>query len=390
VKEKSDIELVTLARSGDKPAFGELVWRYQLLALSIAIKLVGNEDSARDLVQEALLQAWLLLDKLKSPGRFKNWLCGIVVNLGRSYIRDRKTNLLSWEALTGGQQFASCRYTEDISSPAESAEEHEFQNALLGAVKALPSGERAAILAFYYEQLSLQEIAAISGIPAGTLKVRLCRARKKLKARLLSQYSEILPYSQRRKMMVKVTIADVVKKEFKDEEGRSYTDYVVVLNEATGSRAVPVWIGPFEGQAIAMGLTGRQLPRPLTYNFFAALLSAVNAKVEQVRIEALKGDTFYAVVRVSCGKLIQEIDARPSDALALALRTASPIFMSEEVLQQAGIDTEKKVNSEPGCVKDIIKEIESLQSKSRAAGLKLSQAEVKKRNREIVQAVLGG
>jgi RNA polymerase sigma factor (sigma-70 family) len=387
VEEKTDTELVALTLGRDKNAFGELVLRYQILAQSIARHLVGNEDTARDLVQEAMLQAFLFLGKLKNPERFKSWLCGIVVNVCRSYIRDNETNLLSLESLTGGQQFTCLPYSEEINSPAETAEEHEFQNALLQAVKELSSDDREAILFFYYDQLSLQEIGAIANIPISTVKVRLFRARKKLKEKLLSQYSEIIPYRERRNAMVKVTIADVVKKDWKDNEGRPYTDYAVVLNEEKGNRALAIWVGPFEGRSIAMGLTDFQFHRPLTFYFMSNLLSAINTKVDQVRIETLKDNTFYAVVRVSCGKIIKEIDARPSDALALALRTESPIFASEEVLQLAGIDMGKKAISNPAGAKDIMKEFESLQSQRQSVGLKFSQEEAAKRNKEMVEAV---
>ena len=189
--------------------------------------------------------------------------------------------------------------------------------------------------------------------------------------------------------MRKVTIADVVKKDCVDKAGRTYTDYAVVLFNETGKRALPIWVGPAEGYSIAMGLTDFQFIRPMTFYFFANLLSAINVKIDQVRIESLKGNTFYAVVRVSCGKIMKEIDARPSDALALAVRTGSPIFASEDVLQAAGIDIGKKVTSEAGGAKDIIKEFENILSQRRAVGLKLSKQEVENRNKELVKAVFG-
>jgi RNA polymerase sigma factor (sigma-70 family) len=389
VEEKTDIELVNLALGRDKNAFGELVRRYQSLAQGIAKRLIGNEDGARDLVQEAMLQAFLVLDQLKNPARFKSWLCGIVFNVCRSYLRDRETSLLSLESLTGGRQFTGFPYAEEITGPVETAEEHEFQKALLQAVQELSPEDRDAILHFYYHQLSLQEIGAINGMPAGTVKVRLFRARKKLKEKLLSRYPEIIPCRERRKIMIKVTIVDVVKKEYLDQEGRSNINYVVVLNDEKGNRALPIWVGPVEGQSIAVGLTDFQLPRPMTFNFFANLLSAINAKVDHIRIETLKDTTFYAVVRVSCGKKIKEIDARPSDALALAVRTDSPIFASEEVLDLAGIDIGKNVTSGPGGAKLITREFESLQSQRQALGLKLSEEAVENQIKELMKSVFG-
>lgn len=94
--EKTDAELVALARSGDKDAFGQLIERYQLLVKRIAIGMVANDDIAQDLVQEAMLQAYLSLNHLQEDGRFKNWLYGIVLNVCRSYIRDQKAVFFLW------------------------------------------------------------------------------------------------------------------------------------------------------------------------------------------------------------------------------------------------------------------------------------------------------
>jgi RNA polymerase sigma factor (sigma-70 family) len=389
VEEKTDIQLVTLALGHDKNAFGELVRRYQSLAQGIARRLVGNEDSARDLVQESMLQAFLLLDRLKNRERFKSWLCGIVLNVCRNYLRDRKTHFFSLESLTGGQQFSSVPFGEGTASPIETAEEREIQNIVLQAVKELSADDQKAILSFYYSQLSLREIGAIYGVPVGTIKVRMFRARKKLKEKLLSLYPEIIPQEQRRKTMIKVTISDVVKKECKDNEGHSYVDYVVILHDEDGNRALPIWVGPFEGQSIAIGLTDLQFPRPLTFNFFANILSAIKAKVDQVRIETLRENTFYAIIQVSCGKVTKEIDVRPSDALALAIITNSPIFASEDVLQRAGIVIANNVDSEQSGLKDIINEIANMRSQRQAVGKQLSKEDVEKRNKDLVNSVFG-
>jgi len=102
VEEKIDAELVVQARSGDKEAFGQLIARYQLLAHRIAIGMVANEEIAQDLVQEAMLQAYLSLNHLQKDSSFKNWLYGIVLNVCRSYIRDQKAVFFSLDAMAGG------------------------------------------------------------------------------------------------------------------------------------------------------------------------------------------------------------------------------------------------------------------------------------------------
>ena len=97
--QRIDTELVALARSGDKSAFGQLIERYQPMARRIAIGMVGNENIARELVQEALLQAYLSLNRLRDDERFKSWLYGIVLNVCRSHIRNQKMEISFKEQL---------------------------------------------------------------------------------------------------------------------------------------------------------------------------------------------------------------------------------------------------------------------------------------------------
>ncbi len=92
--DKPETELVESARSGDKAAFGNLVDRYQGVVQRVAAGMVGDRDLARDLAQEAMLQAYLSLDRLRDADRFGSWLYGIVLNVCRSHLRDQKASLL--------------------------------------------------------------------------------------------------------------------------------------------------------------------------------------------------------------------------------------------------------------------------------------------------------
>lgn len=371
MEEKTDIELVTLARKGNKDAFGVLAQRYQMTAQRFAMRLVTKEDSAQELAQEAMLQAYLSLDQLREPARFRSWLCGIVVNVCRSHLRDRKIVFFSLEAMIGGMQLYAIPFFNMPTTPEKVAEERELYQTVLDTVNSLSSGDRDITLLFYYAQLSLQEIAALLGISAGTVKVRLHRARQRLKDKLLSQHPEITPQEKRRKAMKKVTIADVVKQEQTDERGHSHVLHIIVLQDEVGKRALPIWVGFFKGQSIAMGLSEFPIQRPMTFSFFVSLLQAVNAQVEQVRIETLKGDTFYAVVKIRRGKTVSEVDARPSDALALAVLTNSPIFVAEEVLEHGGADIPKAAKTSPARngVEKILREIGEMQHRRQAQPL---------------------
>ena len=102
--QRTDAELVALARCGDKQAFSRLNERYQLIAFRFARSMVVQSDIAQDLVQEAFLQAYLSLDRLRKVNYFQSWLCGIVLNLCRSHLRHQKVTLLSFEEIMGGLQ----------------------------------------------------------------------------------------------------------------------------------------------------------------------------------------------------------------------------------------------------------------------------------------------
>jgi len=390
VEERTDIELVALARKGDKGAFALLAQRYEMIAQRFAMRLVTKEDCAQDLAQEAMLQAYLSLDHLRDPARFKSWLCGIVLNVCRSHLRDRKVVFFSLEAMAGGLQFDAVPLSSMAVTPERIAEERELHQTILDAVNTLASKDRDATLLFYYDQLSLQEIATHLGVSVGAVKVRLHRARQRLKARLLSEYPEIIPQKQRRKIMIKVTIADVVKQERTDDQGRSHALHIIVLQDEAGKRALPIWVGPFEGQSIAMGLNEFSTPRPMTFNFVASLLQAINAQVEQVRIEMLKENIFYAIVKMRCGKTISDVDARPSDAIALAVLTGSPIFVAEDVLEGAGADIPQAAKASPARngVESILREIEEIQRQAQAPySRSFTQEELTRAKEELIAAV---
>ncbi len=126
--------------------------------------------------------------------------------------------------------------------------------------------------------------------------------------------------------MVKVIVADVLKQGDKN---------VVLLRDEAGDRTLPIWIGQYEGASIALALRNIPTPRPMTYSFITAILDALGAQLEEARVETLQGDTFYGIAKLQAGKQVKEVDARPSDVLALAVRTGSPIYVADEIMQRA-------------------------------------------------------
>jgi bifunctional DNase/RNase len=113
--------------------------------------------------------------------------------------------------------------------------------------------------------------------------------------------------------------------------------HVVILKETGRERYLPIWIGPWEASAIAMRLQGLTPERPLTHDLFASTLEAVDARVDRVVISDLADETFHARLFVTRDGHVGEVDARPSDALALAVRVGAPIYAAPSVLDQAGL-----------------------------------------------------
>jgi bifunctional DNase/RNase len=112
---------------------------------------------------------------------------------------------------------------------------------------------------------------------------------------------------------------------------------VIVLKEIDGEAILPIWIGAFEANAIAMSLEGIEPPRPMTHDLLSELLKATGAKVEKVVVSDLSDGTFFASIHLSpaAGGEGLSVDARPSDAIALALRAKAPIFVFDWVIEAA-------------------------------------------------------
>ena len=117
--------------------------------------------------------------------------------------------------------------------------------------------------------------------------------------------------------------------------------HVVILKEAARDRYLPIWIGPWEASAIAMKLQGLTPERPLTHDLFATTLEELGARIERVIISELADETFHARILLEREGHTIEVDARPSDALALAVRSGVRIFAADAVLEQAALGGER-------------------------------------------------
>lgn len=110
---------------------------------------------------------------------------------------------------------------------------------------------------------------------------------------------------------------------------------IVVLKDVAGNTVLPIWVGIYEANAIALEIEKVSTPRPMTHDLIRTLLLGLEAHVQKVVVSELKDDTFFALIWLECGGELISVDSRPSDALALALRLDCPIFVEDGVLKSS-------------------------------------------------------
>jgi uncharacterized protein len=136
---------------------------------------------------------------------------------------------------------------------------------------------------------------------------------------------------------------------------------IVLLKTADGNKFLPIWIGHPEAAAILMKLQGASTPRPMTHDLFSDTLSQLDAHVTRVCVTELRENTFYATITIQQdGNAELEIDSRPSDAIALAVRAEAPIFAEDRVLEESAIEFEGEEVNEEEIVDEFKKFLESV------------------------------
>jgi RNA polymerase sigma factor (sigma-70 family) len=177
-----DAELVALARRGDQAAYGQLVSRHQTLIVSLAYGICGDFARSQDLAQEAFLAAWRQLRELEEPAKFKNWLCGIVRNLGHSFIRRQ---LRRSENLPVPPE-SVIETAAEAPSPRDQTVTREESTLVWCALERLPETYREPLILFYREHHSVARVAAALDLTEDVVKQRLARGRAMLREQMES------------------------------------------------------------------------------------------------------------------------------------------------------------------------------------------------------------
>jgi RNA polymerase sigma factor (sigma-70 family) len=344
----SDAELVHAARSGLREPMAELLRRHWDMAVLLAERVLGSPDLARDAVQEAAVAAMTDMERLRSPDRFGAWFCGIALNVSRKWLRQLRSERpgLLPDAPSGA------------TDPAAAAEIADTAARVRRAIGALANGQQEAVRLFYLQGLSHREVADELGISVGAVKARLHQARAALAPRLASfkttrEREAIAVTSTEAVEWTEVTVTKVLRGQRADREE---PDFVMILAERDGDRTLHVWIGPAEAKMLAIALESVETPRPFAYKLAAGLVEAAGSRINEVRITRLTDSIFYAVVEVESPAGPREVDARPSDAVNLAVGTGAPIRVNTELFGTAHEDGDQVTLQFQGATADIAAE----------------------------------
>jgi RNA polymerase sigma factor (sigma-70 family) len=342
----SDVDLVVAARAGNMEAFACLADRHRDMVVALARRLLGRDDLVADVTQEATVAALVSMGRLRSPRQFGAWYAGIALNVARRLLREPSAGPLP-EERPGVEP-----------GPAEQAEAAEVARRVREAVATLAPGQRAAVLAFYWQGLTHAESALELGITVGAVKARLHQARGVLAPQLASciESQKEVPAvpAAAESAWVEAEVIEVCRSDGPDDPLRR--PHVVVLRERNGTRRLPIYAGSAEAIALACSLVAVEMPRPMTYQLAANLLAAAGSRLAEVRITRLVEGVFYAVVVVESPGGVVEVDARPSDALNLAVVSGAPVRIDAGVLSNPEVDSHPEWEQYPARLADLAAE----------------------------------
>jgi bifunctional DNase/RNase len=143
---------------------------------------------------------------------------------------------------------------------------------------------------------------------------------------------------------------------------------IVLLKTTDGNKFLPIWIGHPEAAAILMKLQGASTPRPMTHDLLTEMLTQLDARVSKIAVTELRDNTFYALITLVVNGSEVEIDSRPSDAIALAVRSGAPIFAADAVIEESAIEFEHEDVNEDEIVEEFKKFLEDVSPEDFSSG----------------------
>ncbi len=335
---RDDATLVELALAGEREAFGVLLLRFYPSVMRLCQRLLGPTPEAEDIAQEAALQAFLGLVHLQESTRFGAWLHAIAANLARMALRRRRP--ISLHTLPE-ETPVTLLWTDPIPTPADAYAAREIHDSIVAALNELAVVQRDVVIGFYLAGYSYAELAELLGVPVSTIKWRLFDGRRQLRRVLQPLVGEWLPSDRQRRKERAVDATDLVevKVEF---VGRGVTsrdpERLVMLRAPSTGYKLPIHMRAAEGDAIGGVLEGQQPPRPVTHDLILRVLATVGGQVQRVIIQRLVDGMFYAEMTLAHSGQQHAIEARLSDALALAVRANVPIYITREVFDATSFD----------------------------------------------------
>jgi RNA polymerase sigma factor (sigma-70 family) len=312
-----DGDLARLARDGDPAAFRLLVERHLPMARARAARLCPRPDDADDAVQEAFLQAFIALDRLRDPDRFAGWLGGIVANVCRAQRRRAPLTLLG-------------DWPEDLHPASAhglpSAEDLDRADALGRAVAGLPPGQRQAVTLFYYADQPAGQV----GATPGAAKASLHKARRRLREYITAHRPDLIPATSRRTPMTTVRIAHAEPWPGPSPDG---PHVLVTLADDAGHRAaLPVRL-PARSDAF-WRLLARQEDRDDAGEMTGQLLHAAGITVTAVTVTDLGPAVTATRIDIAAPGGTRQVTTRLADGLALAGITGAPLAVDGPVMDR--------------------------------------------------------
>jgi RNA polymerase sigma-70 factor (ECF subfamily) len=321
-----DGELVRLARDGDPAAFRLLVERHLPMARARAARLCPQPDDADDAVQDAFLQAFLALGRLRDPDRFAGWLGGIVANVCRAQRRRAPLTLL-------GDWPENLHPASDASLP--SAEDLDRADVLSRAVAGLPPGQRHAVTAFYYAD---QPAAQIASTP-GAVKASLHKARRRLREYITAHRPDLIPAASRRIPMTAVHIAHAAPWPGRTADARmSYQNVLVIVADDAGHRVLPIRLRRHDGRFWVLLARpedrGEERLDDQREETTGRLLQAAGVTLAGVTVTDLGPGVTATRIDVAGPGGSRPVTASLADGLALAVITGAPLAVDDPVMDR--------------------------------------------------------